>query len=56
MANLSQTDKHAPGVQTGQPNPEQVKQPLKAPVPHDANPLKKELHDVEKEQKTGTNR
>lgn len=54
MGNLSQTDKHAPGVQTGQPNPEQVKEPLKPPPQHDPHPLKKEVHDKEQEKKTGT--
>lgn len=52
MVNLSQTDKHAPGVQTGQPNPEQLKEPLKPPPQRDLHPLKKELARSEK--KTGT--
>jgi hypothetical protein len=56
MGNLSQTDKHAPGVQTGQPNPEQVKEPLKPPPQHDPHPLKKEVLNKEQEghKKTGT--
>ncbi|HEX4284091.1 MAG TPA: hypothetical protein VHZ28_03300 [Terracidiphilus sp.] len=56
MGNLSQTDKHTPFVQTGQPNPEQTNETLKSPPQHDPHPLKKEVQDNEKEEqkKTGT--
>jgi hypothetical protein len=56
MANLSQTDKHNPNVQTGQPNPEQTNPPQKPPVQHNPQPVKKEVQNKEHEQhkKTGT--
>lgn len=56
MGNLSQTDKHSPVVQTGQPNPEQSPKPLTPPVQHDPHPLKKEIQSQQQEEqrKTGS--
>lgn len=55
MSDLSQKDKHSPGVQTGQPNPEQPNQPLKAPQHQAQMPPKKEVQNKERDRdKTAT--
>jgi hypothetical protein len=56
MGKLSQTDKHNPIVQTGQPNLEETNKPLTPPVQEIPNSVKKEVQKKEPEEhkKTGT--